>query len=201
MATATDVMLDRLDAAARPPSPHRFTVDEYHQLGAAGVLGPESRDELIEGEIIDMAPIGSLHAAVVTELTRLLIKQTPETIVVRSQNPIRLDVSSEPQPDLVLLSSRAEPYSKSHPGPADVLLLIEVSDTTLAYDRDRKVPLYARHGIPEVWLFDLAARQLTVYLEPSAEGYRKMLKPEAGVAITPVLVPELALDWAAVFEV
>ena len=201
MATAREVMLDTLDATVRVPSPHRFTVEEYYRLGAAGVLGPESRDELIEGEIIDMAPIGSRHAAVVTELTAFFVRRSPETIVVRSQNPVRLDAHSEPQPDLALLKPRAEPYSKSHPGAADILLLIEVSDSTLAYDRDRKVPLYARHGIPEVWLFDLAARQVTLYLEPSVDGYRKILKPEVGVNVAPDLLPELALDWAAVFEV
>lgn len=154
------------------PQRHRITVDQYHRMGETGVLAPDARVELIEGEIIDMAPIGAFHGSVVDQLTSLLVKAVGDQAVVRVQGAVRLNHRTEPQPDIALLRPRADRYRGHQPLPEDLLLLIEVSDTTLRYDRDLKVALYARHSIPEVWLFDLQHPQLLRYQSPEAGQYR-----------------------------
>ena len=148
------------------PSRHVITVAAFHRMGEAGILGPAERVELIDGEIIDMSPIGALHAAIVARLTMLFSRELGGTAVVWCQNPLRLDDVSEPEPDIVILRPRADFYATAHPGPADALLVIEVSDTSLAYDLDVKVPLYARHGIPEIWVIDAATRRTRVFRQP-----------------------------------
>ncbi|HEC11986.1 MAG TPA: Uma2 family endonuclease [Acidiferrobacteraceae bacterium] len=152
---------------------HRYTMEEYHRMAAAGILRQGQRVELIKGEIIDMTPIGSRHAATVAHLTRLLTSAVGEHAIVWVQNPIVLDDHSEPEPDLALLRPQADYYASGHPQPADVLLIIEVADSSLHFDRDVKIPLYACQGIAEVWLFDLEAKRLTVYRNPSEDGYQK----------------------------
>jgi Uma2 family endonuclease len=140
-------------------------------MARAGILRPGDRVELIEGEIIDMAPIGSRHAAAVKRIARALDRSIGEGAIVSVQNPVRLDQFSEPQPDIALLRPRADFYAGAHPGAADVLLIVEVADSSLGYDRDNKLPLYAHHGIPEVWLVDVENRNFTVYREPQPDGY------------------------------
>jgi Uma2 family endonuclease len=169
---------------------HRLCIADYHRLGEAGVLREDDHIELIEGELIDMAPIGSRHADCVSRLNRLFVRQTEA--VVRVQDPIQLSLHSEPEPDIAIVRSRR--YSKAHPGPDDVLLLVEVADSSLAYDRDIKVPLYARHGIPELWLVDLEHERLEVYLGPTAQGYRQTLRPRGQEIIVASRVPELRLE-------
>ncbi len=154
------------------PRRHRLTVSDFHRMGEAGIFAPGDRMELIDGEIIDMSPIGAIHAAIVALLTAFLCRTVGGGVIVRCQNPIRLDDSSEPEPDIALLRPRADGYMSAHPGPGDVLVVIEVADTSLAYDLGVKVPLYARHGIPEAWVIDAATRQTRVFRDPSAEGYR-----------------------------
>ncbi len=146
-----------------------FDVDEYYALAKAGILSEDDRVELLDGEIVRMAPIGSLHAACVDVLNRLLFAQVGERAVIRVQNPVRLDSHTELQPDMMLL--KWGDYSEAHPGPEDVLLLIEVSDTTLASDRGVKLPLYAHSGIREVWIVDLPARTVETYSEPEGDSY------------------------------
>jgi len=148
------------------PSRHLISVDAFHRMGEAGVLGPADRVELIDGEIIDMSPIGVMHAAIVARLASHFSQRLGPTAVVWCQNPLRLDEVSEPQPDITILRPRADFYTTAHPGPADVLLVIEVADTSLAYDLGTKVPLYARHGIPEVWVIDAATRRTRVFRQP-----------------------------------
>jgi len=148
------------------PSRHLITVDAFHRMGETGILGPADRVELIDGEIIDMSPIGALHAAIVAQLAMMFSQKLGPTAVVWCQNPLRLDDVSEPEPDLVILRPRADFYATAHPGPADALLVIEVADTSLAYDLGVKVPLYARHGIPEVRVIDAATRRTRVFREP-----------------------------------
>jgi len=148
------------------PSRHRISVDAFHRMGEAGILGPADRVELIDGEIIDMSPIGALHAALVDVLARHFGRQAGDSVFVRGQNPLRLDGTSEPEPDITILRARADFYTMTHPGPTDVLLVIEVADTSLAYELGTKVPLYARHGIPEVWVIDAATRQTRVFRQP-----------------------------------
>jgi len=153
------------------PSRHLITVDAFHRMGETGILGPADRVELIDGEIIDMSPIGALHAAIVDLLARHFARRTGESVFIRCQNPLRLDDVNEPEPDLVILRPRADFYATAHPGPADAMLVIEVADTSLAYDLGVKVPLYARHGIPEVWVIDAATRRTRVFRQPVGNGY------------------------------
>jgi Uma2 family endonuclease len=149
------------------PSRHLISVDAFHRMGEAGILGPADRVELIDGEIIDMSPIGVLHAAIVARLASYFSQQLGRAAVVWCQNPLRLDDISEPEPDIAIVRPRADLYTTSHPGPAEVLLVIEVADTSLAYDLGTKVPLYARHGIPEVWVIDATTRRTRVFREPA----------------------------------
>ena len=157
------------------PCRHRLTVSDFHRMGEAGIFATGDRVELIDGEVIDMSPIGALHAAIVALLTAFLCRSVGSGVIVWCQNPIRLDEASEPEPDIALLRPRADGYMSAHPGPENVLVVIEVADTSLAYDLGVKVPLYARHGIPEAWVIDAATRQTRVFREPSAEGYRREL--------------------------
>ena len=153
-----------------------LTVDEYHRIGEAGVFRAEDRIELIEGELISMAPIGGRHLWLVNVLNRILVREAGVAAVVSIQNPISLPPSSEPQPDIALLAPDFA-KRKEVPGARDVLLVIEVADTTLIYDRDVKVGLYGRFGIPEVWLVDAQAETVSIYLEPGPKGYRRLLTP------------------------
>jgi Uma2 family endonuclease len=152
------------------PVRHRFTVEEYHKIGEAQVL--RDRTELIEGEIIEMSPIGLLHAACVSYLSRLFLLRLPAIADVRSQNPIVLDNLSESQPDLAIVNYRDDFYKGGHPKPKDILLLIEVSDTTLKFDREVKIPLYAASGISEVWIVNLLDQVIEVYRHPEAHSYK-----------------------------
>jgi len=148
------------------PSRHLISVDAFHRMGEVGILGPGDRVELIDGEIIDLSPIGVLHAALVARLASWFSQKLGRAAVAWCQNPLRLDDISEPEPDIAILRTRADCYMTAHPGAADVLLVIEVADTSLAYDLGTKVPLYARHGIPEVWVIDAATRQARVFRRP-----------------------------------
>ena len=180
------------------PVRHRWTVSEFQRMGKTRFLDPTARMELIEGELFDMAPIGSFHAGTVTLLDHLFAKAVGETAFISVQNPIDLSEHSEPQPDLILLRPRADYYLSEHPHPRDVLLLIEVSDSTVQFDRKTKVPLYARHGIPEVWLVvGPHRRHIAVYRDPQPEqsDYRTQFQVREGT-LTPVLLPgvEIRLD-------
>jgi Uma2 family endonuclease len=173
---------------------HRLTVDQYHRMGEAGVLGPEVRVELVEGEVVEMAPIGTRHAGTVNRLNRLLATAVGERAVVAVQNPLRLDEHSEPQPDLVLLAPREDYYASAHPGPADVLLLVEVCDTTSRYDRDVKVPLYARHGVAEVWLIDLDDGLVHLLRDPRDGRYTQITVSATPGVTAPIALPAAAVD-------
>ncbi len=173
-----------------------FTVTEYYQMAKAGIFSEDDRVELIEGEVVEMAPIGSRHAACVDRLNRLFSEWAGGHVIVRVQSPIRLGQYSEPQPDLALLQPRDDFYARAHPEPEDVLLVVEVAETSAAYDREMKVPLYARAGILEVWLVDLAEACIQVYRKPSPEGYKEVQRMEHGQRLSPQALPdrELAVD-------
>ena len=175
---------------------HRFTVEEYHRMGEAGVFSEDHRVELIEGEIVEMTPIGSRHQACVDRLTELFSGQVAGQAVIRVQGPIRLGERSEPQPDLAVLRRRADFYAAGHPGPEDVLLVVEVAETSQDYDRAVKVPLYARAGVREVWLVDLAGEGIEIYRRPWREGYQEVRRLGRGdrVASEAVAALELAAD-------
>jgi Uma2 family endonuclease len=176
-------------------SRHRFDVDEYHAMVRAGILMEGDRIELIDGELVEMHTIGSRHLACVIRLNHLLVPPLAVRARVSIQGSMRLDRYSEPEPDVLVLRPRADDYASAHPGPADVLLAIEVADTSLAYDRTVKLPLYARAGIAEVWIVDLEARAVEVHREPSADGYRRFeLVRER--RIVPAAFPDLELELA-----
>ena len=174
---------------------HLITVAEFGRMAEAGVFSEDERLELIEGEIIERSPIGRRHAARVRWLINLLTRRlgTAEA-VIDAQDPLVLGELSNPQPDLVLLKPRADFYADGHPQAADVLLLIEVADTSLVSDREVKVPLYAQHGIPEVWLIDLEGAAVEVFREPTAEGYlRSRRLEERQTTLSARLLPQLEL--------
>jgi Uma2 family endonuclease len=172
----------------------RFTVEQYHRMAEAGVFADGDRVELIEGEIVEMTPIGSRHAAQVDRLNDLLTSTAGRRAIVRVQNPIRIGSHSEPQPDLVLLRRRDDYYRAAHPEPRDVLLVVEVSDTTIDYDRSVKVPLYARAGIPHVLIVDVSLGSVEDYRDPSPAGYRVVAHPQRGQHVTIESLPDLRLS-------
>jgi len=175
-----------------------LSVEDYHRIGEAGLFGPEERLELIHGDLITMVPIGWPHLQVVTLVAQLFAGQVGRTALVLVQNPISLPPDSEPQPDIALL--RAEYRSRATlPAAADVLLVVEVADTTLGRDRGVKIPLYARHGIPEAWLFDLNARRVTIFRGPGAEGYGTVLSPAPDARISPLLRPDVEIPLAEIW--
>ncbi len=180
--------------AVAGPAPRLFTVDEYYRMVEAGILHEDDRLELLEGKIIQMAAMGSRHAACILRLNEFFTPQVVGRANTAVQIPVRLSVRSEPEPDLMLLRFRPDRYADALPGPSDVLLLIEVSDTTLRYDRDTKLSLYAKAGIPEVWIFDLEGARLLVHRNPSADGYEQVLTFRAGSAVAPAAFPELSLN-------
>jgi Uma2 family endonuclease len=156
------------------PPKQLVTVEEYHRMAEIGVLDSNSRVELIEGEIIDMAPIGISHNSVVDRLTQWLITALAGQAIVRVQGSFRLSNITEPQPDLILLKPRDDFYAAKFAAGEDTLLVIEVSDTTLRYDRNVKVPLYARHGIPEVWIVDLESNRLHCFRQLTDQNYAEV---------------------------
>jgi Uma2 family endonuclease len=176
---------------------HRFTVDQYHRMIEAGILTKDDRVELIEGEIVEVAPIGTRHASTVDRITRLLVTRLGDRAIVRVQGPILLPIEvSEPQPDVAVLRPRADFYRAAHPQPDDVLLVIEVADTTVEPDRRWKLPLYARAGLREAWLADVNAERLELYDEPGPAGYRRPRVLARGEAIAARAFPDLTLDVA-----
>jgi Uma2 family endonuclease len=173
---------------------HRLTVAEYERMGEVGLLGPTTRTELIRGEIVDMAPIGSRHGGCVKLLNHRFSAAVGDGAVIAIQDPVHLNAQSAPQPDLMVLRPQADGYMTAHPGPADVLLLIEVSDTTARYDREVKLPLYAAAGIEEVWIVDLESAVLRLHRKPLAGEYAEIqLIPNPGVLSVPG-VPGATVD-------
>ncbi len=159
-----------MQTEAREVTRRRFTVHEYHRMAEAGILHEDDRIELIDGELVEMTAIGTRHFTCVNRLTQLLVRNASEDVIVSIQNPVRLNEYSEPQPDVALI--RARDYRESLPAPEDVLLLIEVSDTTLAYDRGLKLSRYAQAGIPELWIVDLKGERIEHHTGPSGDLYR-----------------------------
>ena len=171
-----------------------FTRDDYYAMADAGILKPEDRVELIEGEIYQMGPIGNRHAGCVNRLVRrLAVLTTTDRAVLSTQNPVNLTDISEPEPDITLLRPREDFYGEGHPTPEDVLLLVEVADSSIGFDRGTKLPLYARCGIPEVWLVDVVKRTLEVHREPGQNGYGQVQRLRDGDRITPLAFPDFEI--------
>ena len=168
----------------------RFTVGDYHRMAEAGILSEDDRVELIEGEIIETAPIGGRHVGLVHRLTHLFVRRFGDAAVVSVQNPVRLNDRTEPQPDLMLLHHRADFYAAvGLPTSEDVLLLVEVADTTAEVDRRVKIPLYARSGIGEVWLVDVEREVITVYRDPAPDSYHTSWTAQRGGSLAPLAFP------------
>jgi Uma2 family endonuclease len=172
----------------------RFTREEYHRMAEAGILHEDDRVELIEGEIVQMTPIGRRHAACVAELTRLLVPAIGQRALLWPQNPITLPNDTEPQPDIVLLRPRPDRYLQDDAHPEDVLLLIEVADTSQRYDRLVKLPLYGRAGVPEVWIVDLPGEVIEIYRDPTPSGYAHVGRVARGGAVAPAAFPHIVLS-------
>ncbi|BDI30921.1 hypothetical protein CCAX7_29720 [Capsulimonas corticalis] len=155
---------------------HRWSVDEYYGVARAGVLDADTHLELIDGEVIEhMSPIGAPHVTAVTLASEALRTAFGEGFVLRVQSPLRLSSFSEPEPDLLIVTGRVRDYAQRHPNPPDVRLLIEVSETTLAFDRGRKAALYASAGISDYWIINLIDNQLEIYRSPAGEmGYQQV---------------------------
>ena len=176
----------------------RFSVKEYYLMADAGILSPRDRVELIDGEIVQMAAMGSYHAGCVNTLNRAFMETLGRRVVVSVQNPVRLSERSEPQPDIALLRPRADLYTESHPRPDDVMLIVEVSHSTVEYDRDVKTPLYAEAGIPELWLVNLDEDFIDGLSDPDGAGYRTLRRYVRGERIAPALLPDAALEFSEI---
>jgi Uma2 family endonuclease len=176
------------------PRPHRLSLEEYHRMIEAGVFVDTPRMELIEGEIIEMTPIGPRHSYFVQRLNPLFLRRLPRDVQIRIQSPITLGDGSEPEPDIALVRDRD--YGHEHPGPEDVLLVVEVADSSLAYDRGRKAALYARFGISEYWLIDTGEPALEIHRDPAPEGYREVTRPRMDDEVAPVRLADCRLRVA-----
>jgi Uma2 family endonuclease len=185
--------------AVDPPRRHRLSVADYYRMAEVGILAPDARVELIDGEIIDMAPIGSRHNATVNRLAEILKRAAGDAVIVQAQGSISLGAFSEPEPDIALLRRRGDFYWSAQPGAADILLIVEVAGSSLAYDRDVKLPLYARHGIPEVWLIDIETQRLKRYRRPSRSGYALADEPDIRMPLPIASVASALTDLGALF--
>ena len=172
---------------------YRFTVDQYHRMAEAGIFDPDCRVELVDGVIFEMTPVDPWHSGVVSWLTHRFVTALGDRAVVHVQNPAGLDARSEPQPDVMLLRPRGDFYRTGHPDPADSLLLIEVANTSLRHDRGRKLPVYARTGVVEVWIVNRGARAVEVYRAPSEGSYREREVVGRGGSVAPAAFPDCRL--------
>lgn len=178
-------------------SRHRFDVDQYHRMIREGILTEDDRVELIDGEIVEMTPIGSRHAACVDALTYVFVSALGRAARVRIQNPVTLGGYSEPEPDVVLARPREDDYARSHPTTEEVLLLIEVADRSLLFDRQAKLPLCATAGVREVWIVDLTADALEVFRQPDEGRYEVAERLTRGT-VSPLAFPDLDIEIAAI---
>jgi Uma2 family endonuclease len=183
---------------ANTPRQHRFTAEQYFQMGETGVLARDARVELIDGEIVDMAPIGSPHEATIERLDDLLAEALRGRAMVRVQHSIVLDEHSVPEPDIAIVALRTDYYEHAHPRARDVLLLIEVADTTLAFDRDVKSRLYARSGVPEYWIVDIGGRAVMRLHSPRHGVYTASDTARVGDSISPGAFPDVRIEVRAI---
>ena len=193
--SAVDTPTPDPQAAVEVPR-HRFTVDDFALLGEAGVFTEDDRVELIDGDIRDMTPIGPPHAWIVSRLNRRLVLHLAGRGYVSVQNPLRLDGHTEPLPDLVVARGGEDDYADRHLEARDILLVVEVADSSLRYDRAEKMPRYARAGIPEAWLVDVTARAVIVHTEPGPGGYarERVFRPGAEIESTAVAGLRVAVE-------
>lgn len=171
----------------------KFTVKQYQKMAESGILTEDDRVELLRGEIIEMSPIGRRHAACVNRLVRLFTPLLGTRAIVSPQNPVELDDTSQPQPDIALLRPRADFYESGHPQSSDIFLLVEVADTTVEIDREIKISLYAEDNIAEVWLVDINALCIEVYRQSTPTGYQLIQKFQPGQTLSIQAFPDLEI--------
>jgi Uma2 family endonuclease len=179
---------------------HRIDVDRYYAMVEEGLLAEDARVELIDGEIVDMPPLGISHCEIVDRLTHRFCERLGKVARVRVQSTVRLDRFSQPQPDVALLIARPEGYSKRHPHPEDVLLIVEVSDSSLKFDRDRKLPLYARHGVPEVWIIDIPGGLIHFFRTPREDLFAQSSSTEKPGIVSLAALPEVRVDLTGLLD-
>ena len=167
----------------------RFTADEYQRMGQVGILSEDDRVELIDGEIVAMTPISARHNACVNCAMRALVSAAGDVAIVQAQGSIQLDLYHEPEPDLVLLRPRTDFYASRLPGGPDILLIVEIADSSIEYDRDVKGRIYAESGIPEYWLADLNTNLVSRYSAPERGAFRSVEPFHRGETIAPQLLP------------
>ncbi len=173
---------------------YRFTVEDFQRMGNSSLFRKNERVELIEGEIITMTPIGNRHAGCVLYLSHIFARKLGNRALVNVQNPLELDEFSEPQPDITLLKPREDFYREGHPRPGDVFLIVEVTASAEDYDRDIKLPLYARHGIPEFWIVDLLRKIIEVYRDPAGQQYQSRTNSKPGDMISTQTFPDVSFS-------
>ncbi|MBV8912511.1 MAG: Uma2 family endonuclease [Acetobacteraceae bacterium] len=190
-----------MDDGRAEPTRHKLDVDVLYRMADAGIFGEDDRIELIDGELIDMAPIGTDHAVTSNGLTRALVLACGDLGIVSVANPLRIDRFNEPQPDFVVFRPRADNYrTGERGGPADALLVVEVADSSLRFDRKVKLPLYARAGIAEVWIADLRRRVLEAHRDPVEGAYATVQTYREGDRVSLALAPEIAVKLERVFD-
>lgn len=181
------------------PTRRRLTSDEFDQMAKAGILHEDDHIELLNGELFQIAAMNEPHISCIMRLTRWFVRSVDDRALVAVQCAIRLSEFSEPEPDIVLARFREDFYLSGRPRPEDILLIIEVADTSLLHDRDVKLPLYAAAGIPETWIADLRARRVTSYRDPSPDGYRQVTAHTRRAVLSPLAFPDLQLRWEDIF--
>ena len=180
-------------ATTRVPRLHKWTADEYQEMGRAGIPGADVRTELLDGVIYDMAPIDNWHNGTVDFNSNMLVLRLRERAIIRTQGSFRLSSFSEPQPDILVLRPRKDYYRDSRVSPAEVLLVIEVSDSTLSHDRNVKLPLYAADGITEVWIVNRKDRRVEVYRDPMERKFGTVLHASGDDLVSPLAFPDVAI--------
>jgi Uma2 family endonuclease len=183
------------------PARHLITAEEFAAMAAVGVFAEDDRLELIEGEIFEMSPIGDLHAGCVNWLSNSLKDRLGPKVVVTTQNPANVTNISRLQPDVILARPRADFYRKQSPGPEDVFLVIEVADSSLSFDRQTKIPLYARSGFREAWVVNLVESVVEVFRDPTSQGYRLVRRARLGETVAPETFPEVELSVTEILGV
>jgi len=182
--------------AVSGPEPHRFTADDYHRMEKAGILGDEDRVELVDGEIVEAAPIAGHHGEATGRVAAVLAAAVGDRAVVRERRPVALGGLSEPEADVCVVRTRAGDDAERHPRPEDVLLLVEVSDTSVGFDDEVKAPLYAKAGVIETWIIDLSADVVIVARDPQPCGYMDERRVSPGETVTPLMLPGAAVAVA-----
>ncbi len=191
-------MIVQSDRPAGPPRRYRLSTDQYERLAAVGVIPPDTRVELIDGELIEMPPMNPPHSAVVMRLDALWQRIAGQERAIRTSMPLKIDWDGEPWPDLVVLSSPIDEYATRHPLAAEALLVIEVSDTTLDDDQKIKGPKYARAGVGEYWVVDINGDRVWVYTEPGASGYGFRHAYHRGESASPLAFPDVPIAVEAI---